>query len=113
MEKRITVAFYRTASGAQPVRDWLLELSDQDRRTIGKDIQRLEFEWPVGMPHCRSLGKGLWEVRSRISDGRLGRVIFCVSARQLLLLDGFIKKTAKTPRQDIDVALRRMQEGLS
>ena len=113
MEKRITVAFYRTASGAQPVRDWLLELSDQDRRTIGKDIQRLEFEWPVGMPHCRSLGKGLWEVRSRISDGRLGRVIFCVSARRLSLLHGFIKKTAKTPRQDIDVALRRMQEGLS
>ena len=72
---------YRTASGAQPVRDWLLEASDQDRRTIGKDIQRLEFEWPVGMPHCRPLGKGLWEVRSRISDGRLGRVIFCVSER--------------------------------
>ena len=113
MEKRITVAFYRTASGAQPVRDWLLEASDQDRRTIGKDIQRLEFEWPVGMPHCRPLGKGLWEVRSRISDGRLGRVIFCVSERRLLLLHGFIKKTAKTPRQDIDLALRRMQEGLS
>jgi phage-related protein len=113
MDKRITVAFYRTASGAQPVRDWLLELSDQDRRTIGKDIQRLEFEWPVGMPHCRPLGKGLLEVRSRISGGRLGRVIFCVSERRLLLLARLHQEDRKTARQDIDLALRRMQEGLS
>ena len=112
MEKKITVAFYRSASGAQPVRDWLLELSDRDRRTVGRDIQRLEFDWPVGMPHCRPLGKGLWEVRSRIADGRIARVIVCVSAGRLFLLHGFIKKTARTPPRDIDLALKRMQEGV-
>ena len=59
MDKKITVAFYRSGSGAQPVREWLLALSDADRKTVGRDIQRLEFEWPVGMPYCRSLGQGL------------------------------------------------------
>jgi len=111
VDKRIVVAFYRTASGAQPVREWLLSLGDADRRTIGRDIQRLEFEWPVGMPHCRSLGQGLWEVRSRISDGRIARVIFCLSEGRLYLLHGFVKKTQKTPRPEIELALRRMQEG--
>jgi phage-related protein len=113
MDKRIAVVFYKSASGAQPVRDWLLEQSDQDRRTIGRDIQRLEFEWPVGMPHCRSLDQGLWEVRSRISGGRIARVVFCVSGGQMILLHAFVKKTQRTPRQDITLALRRMQEGLS
>ena len=93
------------------MREWLLSLGDADRRTIGRDIQRLEFEWPVGMPHCRSLGQGLWEVRSRISDGRITRVIFCLSEGRLYLLHGFVKKTQKTPRPEIELALRRMQEG--
>ena len=53
--KEINAVFYRTESGRQPVREWLLELSDSDRREIGKDIQRIEFEWPIGMPHCRPL----------------------------------------------------------
>lgn len=61
------------------MREWLLQLTEEDRRTIGRDIQRLEFEWPVGMPHCRPLAKGLWEVRSAISGGRVARVMFGVS----------------------------------
>jgi len=93
------------------VREWLLSLDDADRRTIGRDIQRLEFEWPVGMPHCRSLGNGLWEVRSRIADGRIARVIFCLSDGRLYLLHGFIKKTQKTPPEELGLALRRMKEG--
>ena len=65
------------------------------------------------MPHCRPLAKGLWEVRSGISGGRIARVIFCVSEGRLFLLHGFIKKTERTPRRDIDLALKRMQEGTS
>ena len=110
-EKKIVAVFYRSGSGKQPVREWLLAVSNEDRRTIGKDIQRIEFEWPVGMPHCRPLHSKLWEVRSNISDGRIARVIFTIDDGELYLLHGFIKKTRKTPPEDIEIARKRMREG--
>lgn len=106
-QKRIPARFYRTATGAEPVRDWLKDLDAKDRRTIGMDLKDVEYGWPVGMPLCRSLGHGLWEVRSSISHGRIARVIFCVEEGEMILLHGLIKKTQKTPPQDIGLALKR------
>lgn len=106
-QKRIPARFYRTAAGAEPVRDWLKGLDDQDRQSIGMDLKDVEYGWPVGMPLCRSIGHGLWEVRSSISHRRISRVIFCVEEGEMILLHGFIKKTQKTPQQDIDLALKR------
>jgi len=80
-----------------------------DRKIIGEDIKDVEFSWPVGLPLVRSLGHGLWEVRSKITDGRVARVIFCVDRGQMFLLHGFIKKTQKTPQRDMELALIRMK----
>lgn len=92
------------------MRDWLLDLDQLDRREIGKDIQKVEFGWPIGMPYCRPLGRGLWEVRSSISSGRIARVVFCLRDGDMVLIHGFVKKTQKTPQQEIDLALQRMKE---
>ncbi|MCQ1849775.1 type II toxin-antitoxin system RelE/ParE family toxin [Neorhizobium galegae] len=108
--EKIIGRFYATGSGRKPVRDWLMELSREDRRQIGIDIQRVEFGWPLGMPYCRSLGHGLWEVRSNLSSGRIVRVIFFIHEEEMILLHGFEKKTQKTPAQDIDLALKRKRE---
>lgn len=108
--KKLPAAFYCFASGAEPVREWLKALDDADRRIVGQDIATAEFGWPVGMPVCRSLGKGLYEIRSDISHGRITRVIFCVAEEQLVLLHGFVKKTRKTPKADFDLALKRKKE---
>jgi hypothetical protein len=67
----IPVVFYRAAAGAEPVRNWLRSLSAADRRTIGTDLATLQIGWPIGMPLCRSLGAGLWEVRSKLSENRI------------------------------------------
>jgi phage-related protein len=93
-----------------PVRDWILKLDADDRHVVGKDIQKVEFGWPIGMPYCRPLGRGLWEVRSDISGGRIARTLFCILDDEMLLLHAFIKKTQKTPPQEIDLALRRKKE---
>jgi len=77
--KRLPARFYQAANGRVPVRDWLLELGDDDRRTIGKDIAKAEFGWPIGMPSCRSMGAGLFEIRSNLSDGKIGRVLFGIA----------------------------------
>lgn len=108
--KKITARFYLTAVAGRPVREWLLEISREDRRIIGKDIQKVEFGWPIGMPYCRPLGHGLWEVRSGLAGGRIARVIFCIVGGEMVLLHGFEKKTQKTPAHDIQLALKRKRE---
>jgi phage-related protein len=108
--KKLPAIFYRSLSGAEPVREWLKELDQADRRIVGHDIGKAEFGWPVGMPLCRSLGGGLWEVRSSLPHGRIARVIFCVSAGRMVLLHGFEKKTQKTPRSDLKLAGKRQKE---
>jgi phage-related protein len=88
----------------------VLGLEDGDRRTIGYDTRRSNS---VGLSACRHVvrwGDGLWEVRSDLSGGSIGRVIFCIAKGDMVLLHGFIKKTQKTPRRDIDLANQRRKE---
>ncbi len=108
--KRLPARFYELSNGRAPVRDWLLELGDDDRRTIGKDIAKAEFGWPIGMPSCRGMGAGLFEIRSNLSDGKIGRVLFCIADGAIVLLHGFIKKTQATPKADLDLARKRLKE---
>src|SRR5271168_2586033 len=74
--KRLPASFYRSDSGREPVREWLKGLEPEDRKAIGEDIKDVEFSWPIGMPLVRSLGRGLWEVRSSLPRGRIARVLF-------------------------------------
>ena len=95
---------------AEQVKDWLKELALDDRRIVGKDIAKVEFGWPIGMPYCRAMGGGLWEVRGNISDGRIARVLFCMKDGTMVLLHGFIKKTQATPSSDLKIARERKLE---
>ena len=108
--KRLPAAFYQLPSGREPVREWLKALGPEDRKIIGEDIKDVEFSWPTGMPLVRSLGKGLWEVRSDLTQGRIARVLFCVEHGRMVLLHGFIKKTQKTPDTDLELALKRRKD---
>lgn len=105
--KRIPALFYRTASGGEPVCEWLKSLDRQDRLLIGTDIKTVEFGWPIGMPVCRSIGKGLYEVRTDLPGNRIARVMFCVSGARMILLHGFIKKSQKMPKSDLGLAMDR------
>jgi phage-related protein len=107
--KKVPAAFYRTANGTEPVRDWIKSLSPKDMKIVGYDLQTVEFGWPIGMPLCRSLGGGLWEIRSRITDG-IARIIFFLYEGRLVVLNGFVKKTQKTPTAEIELALKRKKE---
>ena len=107
--KKVPAVFYRTSMGTEPVRDWIKGLSATDRKIIGEDIATVERGWPIGMPVCRPLSKGLWEVRSSITGG-IGRILFCVFEDQMYLLNAFVKKTQKTPQAEIDLARKRKRE---
>jgi phage-related protein len=109
-ERRTLVVFYRTAAGSEVVRDWLRALEARDRNAIGQDLMRLQFRWPVGMPLCRAMGDGLWEVRSDLPSSRIARMLFSIRQGKILVLHGFIKKTQKTPDEDIALARKRKRE---
>ncbi|HEY2545325.1 MAG TPA: type II toxin-antitoxin system RelE/ParE family toxin [Candidatus Acidoferrum sp.] len=105
--KRVPAIFYRTEAGGEPLREWLKGLSPEDRRHIGEDIKTVEFGWPVGMPVCKPLGDGVYEVRTSLAHHRIARVLFYIDKkRRMVLLHGFIKKTQKTPDEDLELARR-------
>ena len=108
-KKIITVDFYKQANGKEPVREWLKSLKKAERRTIGEDIKLVQEGWPLGMPLVGNLGKGLWEVRSTLTN-TIARVLFIMHQGQMVLLHGFIKKTQKTAPQDLELAQRRAKE---
>jgi len=103
----LTVIFYRSDSGNEPVRDWLKELPRNDKRIIGEDIKTAQLGWPLGMPLIRKMDKNLWGVRSSLPDS-IARVLFTVDGSQIILLHGFIKKSNKTPQNELKTTTARL-----
>jgi phage-related protein len=104
----LEVRFFQTEAGNEPVRDWLKALHKEDRKNIGEDIKTAQFGWPLGMPLVRKLEKNLWEVRTDITDG-IARTIFTVIGNQMVLLHSFVKKSQKTPKNELATARKRLK----
>ena len=81
-ERPLNVVFYQTASGHEPVRDWLKGLRKEERKSIGADILSVQYGWPVGKPLLDNLGEGVWEIRSRLAN-RIARTLFAVVDERL------------------------------
>ena len=105
---RLKVAFYKTSTGDEPVRKWLQDLIKEDKKAIGEDIKTVQFGWPLGMPIVRKLDKNLWEVRVSLKS-RIARIFFTVHEDTMVLLHGFIKKSARTPVNDLKLAKKRLK----
>ena len=107
VDRPIPAAFFRLDSGREPVREWLKGMPQEHRKIIGEDIKTLQFGWPIGMPLARKMADNLWELRSHISSG-IARTFFTVYSRKIVLLHGFVKKTRKTPVNELAIAKRRL-----
>ncbi len=107
LDRPIPVVFFRLDSGREPVREWLRSLTRENRKSIGEDIKTLQFGWPVGMPLARKIGSDIWELRSHVNAG-IARTFFTVYRRKIVLLHGFIKKSPKTPSNELAIAKRRL-----
>jgi len=103
----LEVVFFRTGAGAEPVRGWLKKLSKDDRKAIGEDIKTAQYGWPLGMPLVKKIEKDLWEIRSHLKN-RISRVFLTMIEEHIVLLHGFIKKTHRIPKSDIDIAKKRL-----
>lgn len=108
--RKIPLVFYRGGGGSEPVREWLKGLDAADRLAVGRDLMRIQWRWPVGMPLCRPLARGLWEIRTSLQGHRTARVMFCLDDGALVALHGFIKKSRVTPEDELALARKRMKE---
>ena len=106
----LLVTFYKTPIGNDPVADWFRLLHRQDRRQVGLDLLRVQQNWPICMPVCRSLGKGLWEVRSSLDSNRIARVMFFMRENGICVVNAFIKKSQVAPPFELELARKRMKE---
>lgn len=111
--KTITVKFYKSEKGNEPVREWLKSLCKEDKTIIGEDIKTVEYGWPLGMPLVRKMDKDLWEVRIDLTKKEIARIFFTVSGNIMVLLHGFIKKNQQTPANDLKIAKERRDRVLN
>jgi len=107
--QKLEAVFYKSQSGAEPVRDWLKRLPRDERKAIGEDIAYVQFKWPIGKPRVDHLRGAVWEVRTSLAK-RIARTLFAVESGVMVLLHGFIKKTQSTPGAEIDLAEKRFKE---
>jgi phage-related protein len=108
--QKTPLVFYRSSSGKEPVREWLKALDAADRLAVGQDLMRAQWRWPVGMPLCRPMGQGLWEVRTELPSNRIARMLICLDDGSLVALHAFMKKTQKTPDAELALARKRQKE---
>jgi len=106
---RLEAVFFRTSSGNEPAREWLKSLTKEQRRAIGEDIAYVQFKWPIGKPRVDHLCGAIWAIRTSLGN-RIARTLFAVGGGLIVLLHGFIKKTQRTPNDDIELAKRRFKE---
>jgi phage-related protein len=106
------VVFYRTTAGRDTILEWIKQLPPECRKTIGFDLKTVQLGFPMGLPLCRSLGDGLWEVRSSLPNRTEARLVFFQhkQSSNLVVVHAFIKKSQKTPKPDLDLALKRKRE---
>jgi phage-related protein len=109
-QQKTPLIFFRTSAGSEPVREWLKELAKVERHAVGMDLLRAQWRWPIGMPLCRPMGGGLWEIRTDLPTRRTARVLLCLYQERLVALHGFIKKTRATPDEDLALARKRKKE---
>jgi phage-related protein len=106
------VSFYKTLAGNDVVLDFIRQMNASDRKVIGEDLKVVELRHPLGMPLCRPLGKGLWEVRCSLPSKQEVRLLyfFHKKSQRIIVVHGFFKTTRTTPKREIDLAEGRMGE---
>lgn len=107
-----TVTFYRTINGQCPVEAFLDSLTGKQAQKVLWVLQLIEELESVPRQYFKKLvdGDGIWEVRIRFGNNIFRLLGFFASGTSLVLTNGFVKKTRKTPPQEIALAIRRKNE---
>lgn len=109
INKFFEVRFYKEASGKEPVFEWLKDFNEEDRKAIDRDIKYTQYTWPWKMPVVKPMGDGLFEIRTKLKN-RQTRIFYVLHEGVIVLLHGIVKKTEKTPSNELNIAKKRAKQ---
>lgn len=108
----IEVVFYETTSGRSPISDFVDEQSIETQAALIAALEEVEKNaFKAKGVQFRQIQGKLWEIKIKTRSGEF-RFLYCRVKEKLLILHTFQKKTAKTPKKDKQIALKRMKEYL-
>lgn len=105
--------FYETIKGKSPAEDFITSLDEdtQDKFIYKKEL--LEHFGPqLRYPHTSEIGNGMFELRFKGKEGQVRVLFFFCYGKQIILTHGFVKKTQKIPKKEINIAIKRREEYL-
>ena len=99
------IEFYRLESGKSPVEDFLDSLNSKMRNKAVRSLELLEeFGNTLREPNSKAMGDGLFELRIKFSSDITRIFYFFYVKNKIVLTNGFVKKTQRTPPADIELA---------
>lgn len=108
------VIFYDKEDGSMPARDFLLSLDVKMRAKMSRTIVLLKQNGnKLREPESKSLGDGIMELRAKVGSDISRVLYFFVVGKKVVLTNGFIKKSDKTPKAEIELAKKYRAEYLS
>jgi len=103
-------AYFTTASGESPVREFINSLDSRTQRKFFYKRELLEEFGPrLPYPHAKYLKKGIYELRFEGAEGAIRIIYFFYSGNIIIFTNGFIKKTNKIPKQELEMVWQRMK----
>lgn len=107
------IIFYDKPDGTEPAKDFLLSLDTKMRARMAKMINLLEINGTeLRMPYSEHLVDGIFELRAKVGSNISRVLYFFVIGGKVVLTNGFIKKTQKTPKNEIELAKKYRNEFL-
>lgn len=109
-----TCIFYETIiDGRKPAEEFIesLEQDTQDKFILKQQLLQ-DFGPQLRYPHTDSLGEGIFELRFKGKEGQIRVLFFFFYGKRIIFTNGFVKKTPKTPRKEIELALKRRSDFL-
>lgn len=111
--QKFEIVFYDKPDGSEPVRDFLLSVDDKMRARLIRMIELLAQNGvALRMPYSEHLVDGIFEIRAKVGSNISRVLYFFVIGKRIVLTNGFIKKTQKTPKNEIELAKKYRNEFL-
>ena len=108
------IKYYEAAKGNIPVKEFIDALNVRERAKVARTIDLLEeFGINLGMPYAEHVEGELWELRARLCHNRYRIIYFLNKGKIFIMLHGFVKKTRKISKNELDIAKKRLRDYLS
>ena len=109
-----TIAFYEKTDGICPAMEFIKGLDDKMKAKMLRTIELLQYFGPnLREPYSKFLGDGIFELRSQVGNNISRVLYFFVVEQRVVITNGFIKKTQKTPKNEIELAKKYRIDYLS